>query len=353
MHLDEPSWWYGVEADTDPRVRLLRPLGHAYGWIAERRLLRTIPYRSSRQVICVGNFTAGGTGKTPMSLLVAAEARARGLEPAFLTRGYGGSARSPFMVSRGRTTSAEAGDEPLILARTAPTAVAADRAAGARLIEQQCPGTDVIIMDDGLQNGALAKDLAIAVVDGERGIGNGETIPAGPLRAPLGFQLDLVDAIVVNVPPEAETPNAIAEKLRRVFQGPVLEAHVSPSSDCGWLGGGPVVAFAGIGHPARFFRTLAAAGARIAAEKAFADHHVFSESEAEHLLGLARFHDAMLVTTEKDMARLDGGGPRCRALAAAARTLPIILRLDERDALRLGALLDGLVRGEKRGQAAT
>lgn len=342
MRRDEPAWWYAADSGADRRIALLRPLGRLYGWIAERRFRRATPYRASLPVICIGNFTAGGTGKTPLGLLIGAEAKARGLSPVYLSRGYGGSARTPMEVVAGATTSAEAGDEPLILARAAPTVVAPNRAAGARLIETRWPEARVIIMDDGLQNGSLAKDLTIAVVDGARGLGNGETMPAGPLRAPLGFQLELADAIVVNVPAGEPGPNAVTERLRTLFQGPVLEATVQTTGACDWLRNRPVVAFAGIGHPARFFRTLAAEGAELAAARAFPDHHRFTAREAEDLLALARRHGALLVTTEKDLARLDGTDPACRALRAAARALPVALRLGERDMARLGALIDGV-----------
>lgn len=346
MRLDEPAWWYAPGGD--PRTRALAPIGRLYGWLAERRFRRAVPYRSRLAVVCIGNFTAGGTGKTPLGVLVAADAQARGLAPVFLTRGFGGRARAPMRVVPGTTTAVEAGDEPLLLARTAPTVVARDRAAGARFIESAFPDARLIVMDDGLQNGALSKDLTIAVVDGRRGIGNGEIIPAGPLRAPLPFQLELVDAIVVNGPPATASDPAndrsVLGRLRRQFQGPVLAASVVPAVDAGWIRERPVAAFAGIGHPERFLATLRQLGADIVAAETFPDHHPFSEADAGRLLALAEARGAMLVTTEKDMVRLDRSGQQCAALAAAARPLPVRLAFDERDHLRLQSLIDSAVR---------
>lgn len=343
MHLEEPSWWYAPRPDL--RARLLSPLGLLYGWIAERRFRGAAPYRSRLPVVCIGNFTAGGTGKTPLALLIAQEARGRGFEPVFLTRGYGGRAAGPLLVETGSTSSAEAGDEPLLLARSAPTVVARDRAAGARLIERDCPGATLIVMDDGLQNGALDKDLTIAVVDGARGLGNGEIIPAGPLRAGIAFQLELVDAIVVVTPSgAAATEGRVLGLLRQQFQGPVLAAGIDPSGDTAWLERCPVVAFAGIGNPHRFFALLRSLGANVLEEQAFPDHHVLTEAEARRLLGAAAAAGATLVTTEKDMARLDGAGPASLELAAAARTLAIRTSFDERDLARLHALIDSLPR---------
>lgn len=348
MFRDEPAWWYA--SNSDPRSRLLVPIGRLYGWIAERRYARTTPYRSRLGVVCIGNFTAGGTGKTPLGLMIAAACRARGQHPVFLTRGYGGRTKGPMLVDAERTTAEDAGDEPLLLARAAPTVVARDRAEGARFIETHIKGASLIIMDDGLQNAALAKDLTIAVIDGTRGIGNGEVIPAGPLRAPIPFQLDLVDAIVVNGAIAAEaaaarTAPSVFDHLRLQFQGPVLAASIVPASDCGWLGDGPLVAFAGIGNPERFFATLRGLGARVADAVAFPDHHVFRDAEARDLMRRATDLGARLVTTEKDMARLAaGGGPECRALALAARALPVRMTFGERDLLRLESLIASAVR---------
>ena len=196
MPLEEPSWWYDASED-DLRVRALRPISGLFGWAAQRRLLNAKPYQSRLPVICVGNFTAGGTGKTPLSLMIATLLKERGAKPAFLTRGYSGRKTGPVWVNPSADLASDVGDEPLLLAACAPTMVARDRAKGAQEIEAS-PMASHIIMDDGLQNPSLAKALSIAVVDAVRGLGNGEVIPAGPLRAPIDFQFGLVDAVVVN-----------------------------------------------------------------------------------------------------------------------------------------------------------
>jgi tetraacyldisaccharide 4'-kinase len=229
VRLDEPSWWYSGAGDI--RQRLLAPLGQLYGWIAERRYYRNQPYRSRLPIICVGNFTAGGTGKTPLSMAIARLLIARGERPVFLTRGYGGTTSGPSWVDDTPGAAKRFGDEPLLLAAVAPTMVARDRRAGIIAIEGDRRPLSVVIMDDGLQNGSVTKDLSIALVDGKRGIGNGEVIPAGPLRAPLDFQIGLVDAIVVRDPPDLADERGVHAVLRRGRHrqsAPVLPAARTP-----------------------------------------------------------------------------------------------------------------------------
>ena len=206
-------------------------------------------------------------------------------------------------------------------------------------------GIDVIIMDDGLQNGGLAKDLTVAVLDGTRGVGNGRVMPAGPLRAPLGFQLALVDAIVVNMvaAPPGRSVDFI-DKLRREFEGPVLEARVVPTGETHWLGAAPIVAFAGIGVPDRLFNTLESLGATLIERIPFPDHHPFTAADAARLLDLADKRGATLVTTEKDRARLAGLDGPLGELHARCRALPIRMTFDARDEGRLVALLEGAAR---------
>ncbi|MCL4766945.1 MAG: tetraacyldisaccharide 4'-kinase [Hyphomicrobiaceae bacterium] len=340
MRLDEPSWWYRPgDTKTPAIVRLLRPASLLYSWAVERRFQRARPYRASLPVICIGNLTAGGTGKTPLAIRIAEELAGLGERPAFLTRGYGGQIPGPHWVDPKSDRAAAVGDEPLLLAATAPTVVSRDRAAGARAIES-AGAASVIVMDDGLQNTALAKDLAIAVVDARRGFGNGEVLPAGPLRAGLGFQLGLADAILVTNPPgsHADPPSEIVARLRRQFPGPVLTA-APVARDGGWVRGARVVAFAGIANPQRFFHMLADLGGHVAATVPLPDHHAFSAKDAEHILALAAAHDAIPVTTEKDRVRLEGGHGAIGELMARSRVLAIRLVPDERDAMRLTSLI--------------
>jgi len=322
-------------------ARLLAPVGRLYGSIVESRYRRAAPLRVPLPVICIGNFTAGGAGKTPLALQIARRLVAHGERPVFLARGYGGRQRGPAWVDRSLDTARDVGDEPLLLSGTAPTVVSRDRKAGAELIAGGGKPASVIIMDDGLQNPAIAKDLTIAVVDGRRGFGNGGVMPAGPLRAPLEFQLGLVDAIVVNgATAEGEASvGTIHERLRRLFPGPVLQADVAPSGDTAWLQGARVVAFAGIGVPERFFTLLERLGAVVVERRGFADHRAFSGLDAAELLAAATRHSAQLVTTEKDMSRLLGATGRLATLREAARVLPVAMIFGERDAGRLEALI--------------
>ncbi|MFN3745248.1 MAG: tetraacyldisaccharide 4'-kinase [Hyphomicrobiaceae bacterium] len=342
----EPAWWY--ERPHGVIARLLEPAAALWGGLVRRRFARATPYRAPLPVICIGNLTAGGAGKTPLALAVAELVSGMGLTSAFLSRGYGGRLSGPHWVDPERDRARDVGDEPLLLAAAHPTLICRDRAAGARAIAAGARGgrsADVIIMDDGLQNPGLAKDLSLAIVDGARGIGNGRVIPAGPLRAPLDFQFGLVDALVINggsATGDGTGQSDFAARLRRDFDGPVLEARIVPGGAIDWLAP-PVVAFAGIGVPDRFFATLAALGADPVARVAFPDHHDFTAADATRLLDLARPRGATLVTTEKDRARLAGGDGPLAELYAQTRALPIRLKLDVRDESRLTALIDGAV----------
>jgi len=337
VRLDEPAWWYAPE--IRPAAHLLAPIAAIYARAAEWRYRRGSPYRSRLPVVCVGNFTAGGTGKTPLALLIAHELVRIGERPVFLTRGYGGKDAGPHVVDARTGTAAQVGDEALLLAEAAPTIVSHDRAKGARAAQHLQGRPTVIVMDDGLQNPALAKDVSIAVVDGRRGLGNGRVLPAGPLRAPLAFQLGLVDAIVVNDRSHGEAQTDLAASLRCVFRGPVFTARVAPEGDLAWLAASPVVAFAGIGDPRQFFAMLEQRGARVLDAIAFPDHHAFSEQDASRLLAAADRSGARLLTTRKDLARLRGlGGERGR-LRERAHAVAIRLVLGEPDAGKLHDLL--------------
>ncbi len=271
----------------------LSPLGWFYGASVAWRALHSKTHRSKAVVICVGNLTAGGTGKTPVAIEIANMLRARGRNPFFLSRGYGGRLHGPILVGDDNSAR-DVGDEPLLLHRTAPVIVARDRCAGALLAEAH--GADAIIMDDGHQNFRLVKDLSLVVVDGETGFGNGFVLPAGPLREPVSQGLSRADAVIIVGEGRPELNG---------FQGAVLRAHlVLQSHD---LARKRLVAFAGIGRPEKFFQALEAHGAELAATKRYADHHAYSPSEIARLKSKARSCDALLVTTEKDFVRLTPG----------------------------------------------
>jgi len=320
-------WWKEPGAIS----ALLSPLAKLYGSVAASRMARP-GARVGIPVICVGNPTVGGAGKTPTAIAIARMLIAAGERPAFLTRGYGGRLAGPVAVEAGHT-AVQVGDEPLLLARVAPAIVAEDRVAGAHYAKSR--GAGVIVMDDGFQNPSLAKDLSILVVDA-RGTGNGCVLPAGPLRAPLGPQLDRASAMLI-VGDGAPAMEAAA-KARGL---PVFHASLEPDPDAAAsLRAKKVLAFAGIGDPEKFFATLSAAGIDAPVRRGFGDHHRYSVAEARSLMRDADKDGLELVTTEKDLARLkdDANVPQ---LAARARALPVTMTIAETDAfgrLVLGAI---------------
>jgi tetraacyldisaccharide 4'-kinase len=280
--------------------------------------------RVGRPVVCVGNFVAGGAGKTPAAIALAQMLIADGRRVAFLSRGYGGAQRSePLLVAPTDHTAAMVGDEPLLLAAIAPCWVGPDRVLSANLAVEA--GADVLVLDDGLQNPALAKDLAFAVVDGETGFGNGLCVPAGPLRAPLAAQAPLVGALIVIGGDSGARRAASAA----VPGPPVFAASLEPDAlAAAPLIGREVVAFAGIARPEKFYATLRRVGALVVATRDFPDHHVFTQREVAALIEEATRRRALLATTEKDRVRL--GAQAARAVV----TLPVTLRFEEPRAVR-------------------
>lgn len=331
----DPAFWW---TEHSAAAAVLAPIGAGYGAIVARHMAR--PGRKAPvPVICVGNFTLGGAGKTPTAIALARLLSASGHCPFFLSRGYGGRIAGPVRIDP-ENGAGEVGDEPLLLARIAPTVVARDRVAGVKVAA--AGGADTIIMDDGLQNPSIDKDLAIAVVDGQRGIGNGRTFPAGPLRAPLEAQFDHVDAVLLVGSAGRAAECALDTALRRgvpVFRGdlhPVPEAVAK-------LAGKPVLAFAGIADPNKFFATLEAHGIPAVIRKPFPDHHRYRADEISALLACAQRSCLTLVTTEKDLARLSGD-PEAVDLIEQSAVLPVTMRFT--DVLAMDAMLrDAMRRG--------
>jgi tetraacyldisaccharide 4'-kinase len=319
----EPAFWWQPR-----RGRLLSPLAAIYGAAAWLRM-QSQGRRAGVPVICLGNLTVGGAGKTPAALAVARILLGARERPFFLTRGYGGRLAGPIRVNPPVHSAADVGDEPLMLTRLAPTVVARDRVEGAKFA--QFAGASVIVMDDGFQNRSLAKDLAIVLVDGHRGIGNGRTIPAGPLRAPLEIQIAHAQALVVVGP----TQNAVSiiDAARR-YGVTLFHGRLDPDREVvAALGRRKVLAFAGIANPEKFFTTLAEAGVAVAERASFPDHHRYTAAEAQSLIARAQAASLVLVTTEKDIARL-AGDPQLKALADRASALPVHLVIEEADEFR-------------------
>lgn len=320
-----PGFWWGKPG---PLSTLLSPLAVVYGRIAQKRLSQP-GERAGIPVVCVGNPTVGGAGKTPTAIAIARMLIAAGERPVFLTRGYGGMLAGPVTVEAAHT-AVQVGDEPLLLARVAPTVVAANRVAGARLAREQ--GASVIVMDDGFQNPLLAKDFSLLVTDA-RGAGNGRVLPAGPLRAPLAPQLARASALLIvgGAAPPVEAPRRL----------PVFRARLEPDPGAvESLKSGKALAFAGIGDPDKFFATLEAAGIDAPVRRGFPDHHRYTAAEARALIRDAERNDLQLVTTEKDLIRLRGDA-NVIALAERAVALPAAMVIDKADELRhlvLGAI---------------
>ena len=318
----EPGFWWRKAGLASG---LLMPAAAVYGAIAARRMARP-GARMKRPVLCVGNFTLGGAGKTPAALWLAKMLQDAGERPFCLSRGYGGSLSGPKLVDAHGDVAAQVGDEALQLARVAPTVVARDRPAGAQAAI--AAGASVIVMDDGLQNASLTKDFTVAVIDGRRGLGNGRVFPAGPLRAPLAAQLASSDALLV-IGDGVAGRDIGAKAALPLFHGTLVADAAAVAA----LKARRVLAFAGIGDPDKFFATAEAAGIAVARRQAFPDHHRFSAEEAAELIMRAEHDGLALLTTEKDRARMTGE-PLLAALAARVHVLPVALAVDEADELR-------------------
>lgn len=311
-----PDFWWRAEPSL--LARLLKPLGALYGMRTLKRMAQP-GKRASIPLVCVGNPVAGGAGKTPAAIEIARLLSHAGRKPVFLTRGYGGRLEGPVRVDPTQHTAKDVGDEPLLLARTAPCVVAGERVAGAAFAARL---GDVIVMDDGFQNPSLKKDMALLVIDADQGIGNGLCIPAGPLRAPIEEQLARADAVILVGDGKA------AAFLSRRKKRPVLSARLVPDAKAAaGLKGRRVLAFAGIGRPQKFSATLEALGAEVVRLAAFPDHHVFTAKQARALLDEAARDDLVLVTTEKDFVRLSG--PELKWLADKSHALPVRLAFDK------------------------
>ena len=273
-------------------------------------------------VICVGNFTVGGAGKTPTALALAQAAKAKGMKPGFLSRGYGGSLDVTTVVDPEHHHATAVGDEPLLLAREALTVIARRRAEGAERLVRE--GADLIIMDDGFQSAHIHFDYALIVVDARRGIGNGRTIPGGPLRAMLVDQMPYADAVLAVG--EGNGADHVVRMAARAGK-PVFSVRQRPLAGSG-IAGRRVLAFAGIGDPVKFFRTVEDAGGEIVLKRAFADHHFYAPDELADLAATAERRGLELATTAKDAARIFDGSAATKAFLDNVRVVEIDMAFD-------------------------
>jgi tetraacyldisaccharide 4'-kinase len=322
-----PRFWGNPPARPGLAARLLAPLAAVWAWVTRRRLAGGHPARLRIPVICVGNLTAGGAGKTPTVIALVARLRARGIDAHVVSRGHGGALAGPLRVVEGRHRADEVGDEPLLVAAFAPVWIGRDRAAAARAAE--AAGAAAVVMDDGLQNPSLAKDLSVVVVDAAFGFGNGRVIPAGPLREPVGAGLARTDLLL-----PIGAPADRARFLRDWPQAaalPALGARLAPlPTGMSWAGL-RALAFAGIGRPEKFFATLRGLGADLVAARAFPDHARYDARLLARLEREARASRAQLVTTEKDAVRLPA--------AFRPKVLVLPVRLEAEDWTVLDAAL--------------
>lgn len=312
-----PSFWKHQSICS----ALLSPLGWIYGALTALRLHFFKPYHAPCPVICVGNITAGGTGKTPVSIALAEMLKSMGQNPAFISRGYGGKLQG-VIVDRQKHTPEEVGDEPLLLARAATVAIHPNRAVAAKLALQN--GADCLIMDDGFQNPTLYKDFSFLVFDGAYGIGNGKILPAGPLRESFQNGQKRAQAFIIL----GQDKQNLSEKTKL----PVVYGSITPQSPD--LKHEKVLAFAGIGHPEKFYRSLAECGLEVMETHDFPDHHFYTTEELSALIKHAKEKKWAVYTTGKDEVKIP---PK---LKKEIHVLPVVVQFENKRALK--HLLEGL-----------
>lgn len=318
-----PEFWSGGSGGLAPI--LLSPVSAIYAAATARRMARP-GWHAPVPVICCGNATAGGAGKTTVALDLGRRLGNRGIGAHFLMRGYGGKLKGPVRVDTAQHDSTAVGDEALLLAAERPTWVAADRAAGAQAAI--AAGAQAIVMDDGLQNPTLEKDLSLLVIDGTYGFGNGRIIPAGPLREPVAAAAARCQVAVLIGEDETGALAQLPSSL------PVLRANLRPGPEAELLAGQPVFAFCGIANPRKFFSTLQEAGAFLAGRQSYADHYPYDENDLRDLLAEAEKLRATPVTTRKDFVRIPP--------AFRNRVTVVTIRLDWEEPAAIEGLLDPL-----------
>ncbi len=310
----EPWFWRSNSLTARIVAKAISPLSFAYDAAQRARWNLTRPQTPPAPVICIGNASLGGEGKTPFAIMLGEMLKREGLNFCFLTRGYGGHLPGPVLVDNSKHGAAEVGDEALLLSRSAPTWAARDRIAGARAAAEN--KADVILMDDGFQNPKLHKTLSILLFGGVATTGNGRVFPAGPLREPVARALERADLIAFT----GDEPDKEIAKGKPAIRTKLEPVNAPPPQK--------IVAFSGTGKPQKFFALLAELSFEIAAKIEFPDHHLFTEHDVNALRSLAKQNEATLITTEKDFVRLSGD------MQENILTLPVAMRVDKPDILR-------------------
>ena len=333
-----PFWW----TKPDWRAYALWPVSRLYGLIAGQRMRKGRRAEVSVPVICVGNFTVGGAGKTPTAIAIARAAKARGMKPGFLSRGYGGSLDVTTVVDPQHHRARAVGDEPLLLAREALTVISRRRVKGARKLVEE--GADLIIMDDGFQSAQLVFDYALLVIDTRRGIGNGHLVPSGPVRAPLAEQMRQADALLAIGNGDA------ADRLIRQAARAGKAVHEAALKTVGTedLKDAVVLAWSGIADNEKFFRTVTETGAHLYVTRSFPDHHHLSDDEVAEILDHAEALGYRIVTTAKDSVRLAGGHGRSEELREKSRVVEVEIRFD--NPTGPDAIIDAAIASARRRQ---
>lgn len=299
--MQPPDFWKNEPEHTGLWPVVLAPVSKLWQWAGARRWRQGLYVKLGIPVICIGNVNLGGTGKTPTVIEAVTRLIAIGKAPHVVSKGYKGQITGPTQVEPTHHTANDVGDEPLLLAAFAPTWISKDRLAGARAAK--AAGADVIVLDDGLQNPALAKDLTIMVVDAQMGFGNGQVFPAGPLRETIEAAVAKTD-LLLTIGPKGNVHDAFLDKWDAVKALPHVSGTIEPlQTGMDWQGM-EVLAFAGIGRPEKFYHTLKEMGVKVKATRSFDDHQTLSTSLLARLENEAWQLGAQLVTTEKDAVRL-------------------------------------------------
>lgn len=323
--MNPPKFWSNPVAKPGWQSLVLAPLAKIYAGATARRVAQA-GYKASVPVMCIGNINAGGTGKTPTVIAMVQKLQSMGKTVHVVSRGYGGKLTGPVRVIEGTHRAHDVGDEPLLIAAFAPTWVAKDRALGVQAAE--AAGAEVILLDDGMQNPSVQKDATFVIVDAHRGFGNGRVMPAGPLREPVDIGLTRGDIVISIGNPAAQ------ERFKRDWGDhisvPHIQAHLAPLVTGMDWNGLRVMAFAGIGHPEKFFATLEGLGATLIRKEALRDHQPLPIALMKRLEIEAATLDAQLVTTEKDAVRLP------RAFQTKVLTVPVRMTIED------GAPIDAL-----------